>query len=89
MRKDIVIFVRTDFLKHEKEFNLMRDFVLNLNPKDIKFFDEFNYDSENDKMVHIHNQPIHKDYSNFSLICDKLENGYMALSLYELNQFFS
>ena len=87
-KEDLMVLVKTDLLLHEKAFNSLRECILELDYSKLELYDEFVYNSEEDKVVSIH-QPIHPDYSNLNLICDKVENGYILISLYDLKKMLS
>lgn len=88
MQKEECILLETDLLLHEKEFEMLRECILQLDSSKVQFLDEFVYNSEEDKVVSIH-QPLHPDYSNLSLICDKVERGYILIDLYYLKKMLS
>ena len=77
--KNCIVFVKSDFFLFESNFDVLRDFISHLDSAKVEFLDEFNYDLENNKVVHIH-QPYHPDYSNLSLMCNLIENGYIAIN---------
>lgn len=83
-----VILLEADLLLHEKEFEMLQECISKLDSSKIKFFDEFVYNSEEDKVVSVH-QPLHPDYSNLDLICDKVEHGYILIDLYYLKKMLS
>ena len=88
MQEDVncIVLMKVDFLMHEKEFDALRNFVSELDFTDVKLFDEFDYNMEEDKVILIH-QPIHPDYSNLDLIYDKTQDGYIVLDLNSLKRF--
>ena len=87
-KEDLLVLVKTDMLLQEKGFNSLREYLLELDSSKVKLYDEFFYNFEEDKVISIH-QPIHPSYSNLNLICDKVESGYILISLYDLKKMLS
>ena len=82
---EILVLVQTNLFMHEKEFDLLRTFISNLDLTTVRILDEFAYNIELDEIEQIHPQ----DITNFGSICFKVQHGYALINLSDLKKLLS
>lgn len=88
---DKIVIIESTLIHDEKAFKAFRNFFRDLNRDDVQQFDEFNYNLEENEIVHSHRKPLKAMYFDAfypALVREKIQNGYIVLSLSALEKIY-
>lgn len=88
---DKIVILESTLIYDEQAFKAFRNFFRNLNTDEIRQFDEFSYNLEENEIVHSHRKPLKAMYFDAfypAIVREKVQNGYIVLSLSVLEKIY-
>lgn len=91
LQNDKIVLIESTLIHDEKAFKAFREFFRGLNRDEVQQFDEFDYNLEENEIVHSHRKPLQAMYFDAfypAIVREKVQNGYLVLLLSVLEKIY-